>query len=54
MKDEIYRLGKKVDFNNLIYHYKGKNVPKYFIHLKDPIIFYRDAKNGRKKKSKGI
>ena len=32
--EEIQDLGKEIDFNNLIYHYKSRNVRKIFHLLK--------------------
>ena len=32
--EEIQYLNKKIDFNNLIYHYKDNTAPKNFIGLK--------------------
>ena len=32
--EEIQYLNKEIDFNNLIYHYKGNTAPKNFIGLK--------------------
>ena len=29
--EEIQYLNKEIDFNNLIYHYKGNTAPKNFI-----------------------
>ena len=43
---EIQDLSKQTDFNNLTYHYKGKNDPKSFIVFKGPLSFYRSIKEG--------
>ena len=39
--EEIQYLSKQIDFNDLTYHYKGKNDPKNFIGFKGPLSFYR-------------
>ena len=44
---EINKLSKKFDFNNLIYYYASKSIPKYFFCFKGPLIIYNDIKNGR-------
>ena len=44
---EINKLCKGIDFNNLTYCYTSKNVPKYFVRFKDPLITYNDIKSGR-------
>ena len=44
--EEILDLGKKIDFNNLTYHYKSKNVQKIFLSFKDPLISYKSIKEG--------
>ena len=41
------KLSEEVDFNNLTYYYTIKSAPKYFVHLKGPLIIYNDVKNGR-------
>ena len=35
----------EIDFDNLDYHYKDKNTPKYVIHCKGPLIIYNYVKN---------
>ena len=44
--NEIQNLNKKIDFNNLIYHFKGKSGPNNFISFKGPLAFHRNIKNG--------
>ena len=44
--EEIQDLGKRIDFNNITYHYKGKIVPKNFIGFKGPLSFYRSIEEG--------
>ena len=39
---EIQDLKKKIDFNNLTYHYKDKTAQKNFIGFKDPLDFYKN------------
>ena len=39
--EEIQYLSKQIDFNDLTYHYKGKNDPENFIGFKGPLSFYR-------------
>ena len=42
--EEIQDLSKQIDFNNLTYHYKGKNNPQNFIGFKGPLSFYRSTR----------
>ena len=42
--EEIQDLSKQIDFNNLTYHYKGKNNPQNFIGFKGPLSFYRNTR----------
>ena len=42
--DEIQNLSKQIDFNNLIYSFKGESSPKNFINFKGPLIFYKNIK----------
>ena len=44
--EEIQYLGKQIDFDNLTYHYKGKNVPNKFINFKGSLGFSRSIKEG--------
>ena len=44
--EEILGLSKKIDFNNLTYHYKGNTAPKTFIGFKGPLGFYKNIKEG--------
>ena len=39
-------LSEIIDFNNLIYYFKGKNGPKTFIGYEGPLNFYRIVKDG--------
>ena len=41
--EEIQDLSTQINFNNLTYHCKGKNVPKSF---KNPLSFYRSTMEG--------
>ena len=43
---KIQDSSKQINFNNLTYHYKAKNVPKNFIGFKGPLSFYRSIKEG--------
>ena len=43
---EIQNLSKQINFNNLIYNFKGKNGPKSFIGFKGPLGFYKNIKDG--------
>ena len=45
-KNEIHRLSKQINFNNLICYYQGKSAPKYFIYFKGPLILYNNIQNG--------
>ena len=38
---EIEDLSKKINFDNLTYHYNVKNDPKNVIGFKGPLCFYR-------------
>ena len=41
MGGEIYSIGKKIDFNNLTYRFKGPNLaPIYFIDFRGPMHIY--------------
>ena len=42
--EEMQDLSKHIDFNNLTYHYRVKNVSKHFIGYKGPLTFYRSIK----------
>ena len=44
--EEIRDLSKQIDFNNLIYRYKSKTVPKIFLVFKGPLKFYKHLKEG--------
>ena len=44
--EEIQDLSKQIDFNNLIYRYKSKTVPKIFLVFKGPLKFYKHLKEG--------
>ena len=44
--EEIRDLSRQIDFNNLIYHYKGKIFPKNFLSFKGPLKFYKSIKEG--------
>ena len=44
--EDIQDLSKQIGFNNLAYHYKGKNVRNNFIGFKSPLRFYRSIKEG--------
>ena len=43
---EIEDLSKKINFNNLTYHYNVKNDPKNVIGFKGPLCFYRTIQEG--------
>ena len=43
---EIQNLSKQIDFNNIIYYFKGESAPKNFIGLKGPLAFYKNIKDG--------
>ena len=43
---ETYSISKKIDFNNLTYHFKGSNTaPINFIDFRGPMHFYNEIKN---------
>ena len=42
--EEIQDLSEEIDFDNLTYHYKGKNNPKNLIGFKGLLSFYRSIK----------
>ena len=44
--DETQNLSKQVDFNNLIYYFKGEGDSKIFVRFKDPLTFYKNIKDG--------
>ena len=44
--EEIRDFSKQIDFNNLLYHYKSKTVPKNFVSFKGPLKFYKNIKEG--------
>ena len=44
--EKILDLSKQIDFNNLIYHYKSKTVPKSFLSFKGPLKHYKNIKEG--------
>ena len=44
--EEIQDLCKQVDFNDLTYHYKGKNDPNNFVGFKALLNLYRSIKEG--------
>ena len=44
--EEIRDLSRQIDFNNLVYHYKSKIVPKKFVCFKGPLKFYKNIKEG--------
>ena len=44
--EEIRDLSKQIGFNNLIYIYKSKTAPKYFIDFKGALSFYNSRKEG--------
>ena len=39
--NKIQNLSKQTDFNNSIYHLKGKSDPKHFVSFYGPIGFYK-------------
>ena len=42
---EIYNISKKIDFNNLTYHFKGSNtIPINFIDFRGPMHIYNEIK----------
>ena len=45
--EEIQNLSKQIDFNNLIYYFKGESVPKKSLGFKGPLGFYKNIKEGR-------
>ena len=49
---EIQNLSKQINFNNLIYHFKGESDPKNFIGFKGPLAFYKKALKKAEKKEK--
>ena len=39
---EIQKIGKKIDFNNLIYYFKGPNInPMDFIRFRGPLHLFK-------------
>ena len=44
--DEIQNLSKLIDFNNLVYYFKGECGTKNFIDFKGPLDFYENIKDG--------
>ena len=46
-KNKIYNMSKKIDFNNLPYKNKNKNlVPINFIRFIGPLNIYKNVRNG--------
>ena len=44
---EIQKISKKIDFNNLIYYFKGPNItPMDFIRFRGSLHFFKWIKNG--------
>ena len=44
---EVYNISKKINFNNLTYHFKGSNTaPINFIDFRGPMHIYNEIKNG--------
>ena len=43
--DEIQTLSKHIDFNNLVYYFKGESGSKNFISFRGPLNFYKNIKN---------
>ena len=44
--DEIENLRKQIDFNNLVYYFKGESGWKTFINFKSLLNFYKNIKDG--------
>ena len=43
---EIHNIGKQIDFNNLTYYFKNKNIsPTNFIGFRGPLHIYNNIKN---------
>ena len=43
---ELYNISKEIDFNNLIYHFKGSNItPIHFTDFRGPMHIYNEIKN---------
>ena len=43
---EIQILSKQIDFNNLIYYFKGKSASRHFLDFRGPLALYRNINNG--------
>ena len=43
--DEIQNFSEQIDFNNLIYYFKGESGPKNFIGFKGPPNVYKNIKD---------
>ena len=44
---ELYSISKQIDFNNLIYYLKDKNIsPINFVCFRSPMYIYNDIKSG--------
>ena len=57
--EEIQDLSRQIHFNNLIYHYNSKTVPKFFLSFKGPLKFYKsineyNIRNSRRRRTKRI
>ena len=44
-KGIIQNLSKQINFNNLIYYFKSKSVPKIFISFRGPLGFHKNIKD---------
>ena len=44
--EEMRDLSRQICFNNLIYHYKSKTVPNFFLSFKSQLKFYKSIKEG--------
>ena len=42
--EEIQYLSRQIDFNNLIYCYKGESASKNFVGFKGSLVFYKNIK----------
>ena len=50
--EEIEDSSRRIDFNSLIYRYKGESDSKHFVGFKGLLIFYKNIKEGHIKLQK--
>ena len=46
--DEILNMSKEIDYDNLVYNFKGTTPPISFTIFEDPMYIYNQLENGEK------